>query len=317
MSQPTLLTRTYINHHLDSTRWASYSPIDGDIVIATSYKSGTTLTQQILYNMLVRNTLEDEQFPSLDAVSPWVDARFHQLDKAALARSLKAIKHRRFLKSHLPLDGLPFYEQVRYIVVGRDPRDVFVSLLNHYGNYTELAYEQLESPEVASMPRFDGDVMAFWKNWITRGWFDWECEGYPFWSNMHHTQTWWDFRVLPNLLFLHYADMRRDLAGTLNRIARFIDVALTEAELAAILAAVSFDRVKAQAVVEANSAPPCERVFKGGQATFINEGTNGRWRELLDDQALALYYQTRDRVLSPDCAAWLEGGETAWSSQPS
>ena len=35
-------TRIYQNHHLDSTRWERFAPRDDDMVIATSYKSGTT-----------------------------------------------------------------------------------------------------------------------------------------------------------------------------------------------------------------------------------------------------------------------------------
>ena len=63
------------------------------------------------------------------------------------------------------------------------------------------------------LPRFDGDTRALWRNWITRGWFDWESEGYPFWGNMHHTQTYWNYKSLPNFMFLHYADMLADHAG--------------------------------------------------------------------------------------------------------
>ncbi|MBT3867575.1 MAG: hypothetical protein HOF19_06650 [Gammaproteobacteria bacterium] len=54
-------TQTYLNHHLDSSRWEVYEPQDGDIVMTTSYKCGTTFTQQILYNMLVRNTAGDRE----------------------------------------------------------------------------------------------------------------------------------------------------------------------------------------------------------------------------------------------------------------
>ena len=32
--------------------------------------------------------------------------------------------HRRFIKTHLPLDGIVYHPQIKYIVVGRDPRDV-------------------------------------------------------------------------------------------------------------------------------------------------------------------------------------------------
>ena len=206
------VTRTYLNHHLDSSRWDAFTPRQDDVVVTTSYKCGTTFTQQILYNLLLRNTYEDEVFPSISAVSPWIDARFMPLDKPALKELLQSYEHRRFLKSHLPLDGLPYYPQVKYLIVGRDPRDVFMSLVNHYGAYTDFFYGLLNHDGEAPMPRFDGDIPAMFRNWISRGWFDWEREGYPFWSNMHHTQSYWDYRHLPNLMFVHYADLL-ELAG--------------------------------------------------------------------------------------------------------
>ena len=42
------ISRTYRNHHLDSTLWREYEPRPGDVIVTTSYKSGTTFTQQIL-----------------------------------------------------------------------------------------------------------------------------------------------------------------------------------------------------------------------------------------------------------------------------
>lgn len=63
-------------------------------------------------------------------MSPWIDARFQGPVDEELAQ-LEAQTHRRFIKSHLPLDGLPYYPNVKYLVVARDPRDVFMSLMNH------------------------------------------------------------------------------------------------------------------------------------------------------------------------------------------
>ena len=55
-------------------------------------------------------------------------------------------------------------------------------------------------------------------------------------------------------------------------------------------------------------------MFKGGAQTFINKGTNGRWRELLNEADLALYEGTMARTLSPDCARWLEQGSAVCPS---
>ena len=224
---------------------------------------------------------------------------------------IEAQRHRRFLKSHLPLDGLPYHANVKYLIVARDPRDVFMSLLNHYGNYTDAAYTIFDAGDRVGppMPRFDDDLHGMWKNWISRGWFDWESEGYPFWSNMHHTQTYWNFRELPNFLFVHYADLLADLDGSVRRIAEFIDHPLSEDEVARIVENTTFSSMKKKAIeTDENPDPDAPQIFRGGQTSFIFKGTNGRWKDVLTAEDLELYEQAKDRVLTEDCANWLEGG---------
>jgi len=306
------VTRCYQNHHLDSTRWEGYTPRDDDLIVTTSYKSGTTFTQQILYNMLVRSTLNDDELPPVDTASPWVDARFWPVPKEDLIGLLENIGHRRFLKSHLPLDGLPYYENVKYLIIGRDVRDVFMSLVNHYGSYTDISYAAFEHNNPGPpLPRFDGDIKSMWKNWISRGWFDWEQEGYPMWSNMHHTQSYWDYKDLSNFLFLHYADMRADLPATIRRIAKFINHDISDTEVETISAATTFENVREKAVKRAEQKSDEPQFFKGGDATFFFKGNNGRWRDVLDADDLQMYEETKNKVLSPDCAAWLEQGDSS------
>ena len=228
----------------------------------------------------------------------------------AIIEALEAQEHRRFIKSHLPLDGLPYYDEVKYLIVARDPRDVFMSLLNHYGNYSDLAYRALNNGHMGDdLPEFDTDVKRAWTNWISRGWFDWESEGWPFWSNMHHTQSYWNYREPPNFLFLHYADMRADLPDTIRRIAEFIDHPVSEADVERVADKTNFDAVKARAVeMDAKAAPDAPKFFAKGHTGFFFKGTNGRWRDVLDADDLALYEDAKRRVLTEDCAAWLEAG---------
>src|SRR5207237_1422640 len=79
-------------------------------------------------------------------------------------------QHRRFLKSHLPLDALPYFPEVRYLWVVRDTRDVFMSLWNHYSSHTDAAYERFASgdPEGGPLPRCPADPREFWRSWMTR-----------------------------------------------------------------------------------------------------------------------------------------------------
>jgi aryl sulfotransferase len=37
-------------------------------------------------------------------------------------------------------------------------------------------------------------------------------------------QSWWDFLHLPNILFVHYADLLADLEGEIRRVAQFLEI---------------------------------------------------------------------------------------------
>jgi aryl sulfotransferase len=163
--------------------------------------------------------------PNLLEVSPWLDVRAEPLGEVLAV--LAAQQHRRFIKSHLPLDGLPFWPQVKYIVVGRDARDVFMSLWHHHTNCSDaLMAAANETPGRVGppLPGPQRELHAFWRNWITRGWFAWESEGYPYWGNLHHTMTWWPYRTLANIPIVHFNDLLSDLPGEVHRVARFLEI---------------------------------------------------------------------------------------------
>jgi aryl sulfotransferase len=208
----------------------------------------------------------------------------------------------------LPLDGLRFFPEVKYIVVGRDARDVFMSLWNHYSNYTPEFMDVLNSTPLRvgdPMPVPPTDILAFWRKWTSAGWFEWESEGYPFWSNLRHVQTWWNYRQLPNIFFVHYNALLADMPGQIVRIADYLGIELSKTMRDDIAELVSFSSMKRDAE-EIN--PGSHGVFKGGPGTFINKGTNGRWREILKGDDLALYHAAAKRELSGDAQEWLETG---------
>lgn len=306
MDWPANVTRTYQNHTIDSTRWQQFQPRAGDVIVTTSYKSGTTWTLGILYRLVALR--EGMQPPPMDY---WLDARMFPFPLEDQLAELEAVAHRRVLKSHLAADGLPFWRDLRYVVVGRDPRDVFMSLVNHYDQFTDTAYAAFnETPGRVGppMPRYDGDIHALWRNWLTRGWFDWEQEGWPWWGNLHHVATWWTLRHEPNVLLVHYNDLKEDLPREVRRLARFIGYDLDDAEVGAVAESSSIDAMRQNAL---DAGDPLGAMFRDGAKGFFYKGTNQRWRGVLDDDELALYETVRDRLLPADCAAWIESGNAA------
>jgi aryl sulfotransferase len=294
----------YQNAFFDTLRWNFFQVRDDDIVVATSYKAGTTWMQGIVANLV----FSGQKLPApLHDLSPWLDHRIVPLE--VVLTGLEQQKHRRFIKTHLPLDGLPYDRRLKYIYVARDARDVFMSFWNHYRNFTDmaLALHNMTPGRVGpDLPPCPEDPHELWRGWMTRGWFEWETEGYPWWSNLHHVQSWWDYRHLPNILFVHYADLLADLEGGIRRVARFLDINVPESVMAAIVRNCTLAEMRASAEEDFRF----NLAFKGGAKTFFNKGTNGRWREILSEEELALYDAAAKRELTPECRRWLENGAT-------
>jgi aryl sulfotransferase len=297
-------TREYRNHHLDSTRWDGFVPRDDDIIVTTAYKAGTTWTQRILAALLLPEPPAD-----LMGVSPWIDARFMGPIEPLLEH-VEQQRHRRFVKSHLAADGLAFYPQAKYVVVGRDTRDVFMSLWNHYTAYTDLAYSLFNDAARpgGEFPRAPGSPRDLWPRWISEGWFEWEPDGWPFWSHHHHLSTWWDARELPNVLLVHYGDLLADPRAEIERLAGFLDIDVPEGRWDSLLADITIDAMRRDA--RANGDDPAAMIFEGGVSRFLYKGTNGRWRDVLTDDDLAMY-DAAAASLDPALRRWLEGGRHA------
>lgn len=301
-------TRVYCHHHLDSTRWDHVEYRSDDIIVSTPYKSGTTWTLKILAALL-----HGPAHPPIQTLSPWIDARPMGAPEK-VAAEVEAQEHRRVLKSHLALDGLRWDDDVQWIVVGRDLRDVFMSWLNHYGAYTDFMMQLVNGGDRPGppLPPAPGDPHQLWRDWIGRGWFDWEQDGWPFWSAFHHFETWWTARHEPNVLFVHFADLLAEPAAEIARIAAFTGIDVDEDRIAEVVSETSFRTMKAEAVAaEAERGGPGEDAsFVGGVATFMYKGTNGRWRDLLTEEELA-QYDARAAQLDPQLRTWVEHGRHA------
>src|SRR5260221_2226584 len=115
------MTVRYQSLIMDNARWDGFDFRASDIVISTPPKCGTTWTQ-MLCAMLI---FDGPDFPApLSELSPWLDQTIRPLDQVFAIYEKQ--QHRRFIKTHTPLDGLPTRDDVSYVVVGRDPRDVVI-----------------------------------------------------------------------------------------------------------------------------------------------------------------------------------------------
>ena len=69
--------------------------------------------------------------------------------------------------------------------------------------------------------------------YVFQEWLD--NDGYPFWSFWENIKTWWDASNLPNVMLIHYSELKRDLPGEIRKIAEFINVPIDDNNFDAML----------------------------------------------------------------------------------
>jgi len=289
-------TRELHNHHFDSTIWNDLKFRDDDIVIATYGKAGTTWTQQIVAQMLFNGDPE----LAVAEMSPWLDLRVPP--KAVKLPAVEAQTHRRFMKTHLPVDALTFSPKAKYLYIGRDGRDVLWSMYHHHSTANHLWYASLNDAPGRVGPPIEppqADIRQYWLDWLNK-------DGHPFWPFWENVRSWWDIHQLPNVMFVHFANLKRDMPGEMRRIARFLQIPIDESRWNHIVEYCSFDWMKKNAT---KSVPLGGAFWDGGADAFINKGVNGRWHDTLTAADCADYEARARKELGAECAHWLATGE--------
>lgn len=283
---------------MDSTRWNGFRFRDDDVVIATFGKSGTTWMQQIVGQLLLGAP------DGLGHVgeSPWLDMRIVPLDQ--VNTQLEAQTHRRFIKTHLPVDALVFSRRAKYIYIGRDARDVAWSAYNHQAGFTQEALDAFNELPGRVGPRISHppcDVREYYLHFLE---FD-DLPGFELGGLWEHTQGWWNLRGLPNVLLVHFNNLKANMAREIKRVATFLEVDVDAAKWPQIFEHCSFDYMREAS----KKIDLLEKFFKGGGETFIHKGTNGRWKDVLSAREIARCDEVAARYLTPDCARWLKTGK--------
>jgi len=305
---------TYRTWIVDSRRWDHYRPRPTDIVIATYPKCGTTWMQRIV-GLLIFQSPEPRPIMQMSA---WIDRRFPEAIEAMAVR-IDAQDHRRFLKTHLPFDGLPIHGEVKYVHVARDGRDACMSFHNQG---TAFAPEMLDRLDRAGLeddslgrayPRIPADPADYFHRWLTVGAVPGHEDGTPTMSFFHFERTWWAERHRPNVLLVHYTDLKADLAGEMRRVADFLAIKVPPDHWPGLVDAAGFAAMRrdGEALMGGSASS-----FQGGAARFFHQGTNGRWRGVFREADLALYDAKVEAEFSPECARWVAQGRRA-VQQPS
>jgi aryl sulfotransferase len=290
----TALPYRYRSADEDSGRWRDFRFRDGDIVISTRSKSGTTWMQMICALLVFRTP----DLPGrLSEMSPWLD--WLVVPKEQVFASLEAQTHRRFIKTHTPLDGVPLESQVTYVVVARHPLDAALSLYHQGTNLDrERVAELIGQPLVVRGPRPSAE------QWL-RSWIASEADPREQLDSlpgfMWHLSDAWSRRHEANVVLVHYDTLRRDLGGEMRRLAALLGIDVPESSWPRLVEAATFEEMRSRA---SQLVPDPSGVLKSHSA-FFRTGTSGSGRTVLTPADEEHYLERAARLVPADLFAWL------------
>jgi aryl sulfotransferase len=293
----------------DSARWDGFRMRPGDIVVSTPPKCGTTWTQMICALLI----FQEPDLPApLPVISPWIDQVSRS--RKVVYETLEAQTHRRFVKTHTPLDGLPHDPGVTYLCVGRDPRDAAVSMDNHMANLDiavfakaraeAAAIDGIELDPLPKPPAPSPDPAArFWR------WVDDDTDPTESGSTLRFTLTHLQGCADPpaeiDVALLHYDDLQADLEGQMRGLAARLEIDVAEERWPVLVEAASFDAMRSRATTTAPGASPEQW---RDPSRFFNKGTSGQWRDLIDDAGVERYAARVQELASDELSDWVHRG---------
>jgi len=242
----------------------SYTPTSHDVFVAAHVKSGTNWMMQIAHQLAFHGNGE---YDHIHSVVAWPDVLMmgpmthyaSPIDDPSVWMS--SPEQKRVIKTHLDFDWLPYSEKARYIIVIRDPKDVFVSSYYFFVKHGPLSFTGF-SPE-KWLEVFLSSGMGVWSSWPV------------------NTAGYWAARHKPNVLIVPFKAMKRDLRGTVRTVADFIDVRANDEIIDRVCQKASFDYMK---TIDEKFRAWEMIPWKSTAAPMMRKGTQSSSEELLSPE---------------------------------
>ncbi len=274
---------------------------DGDIVISVPLKSGTTWTMNIVHQL---RSGGDPDLEDVYLEVPWLELisspERTQQDVADEINAMRADRRRAF-KTHSPPGPLPYQapgsgRDVQYIVVLRHPDEVAASMHPFIGAHTEEWFRLWGMERGEFVPP---DLATFL-----------DTMGTPMLAEavFGFLGAWWPLRNEPNVLLMHFSDMKADHEGSIRKIADFLGFEPRASEWPAILECTSFpwmkkngDRFELRGVSEVPILESGAMVRKGRSGKAKDDGVTA-------EISAELARVGREALPDPDAFDWLYSG---------
>jgi len=245
---------------LKNNPFKGYTPTSRDVFVVTFAKSGTNWMLQIAHQLAFRGHGE---FEHIHSVVPWPDSKLMgPMRNYAIPLEDPRVwqaspEGKRVIKTHFRWSDIPYSPDAAYLIVIRDPKDVFVS---SYHFFLKSGASPLASMSLPSfLDLFLSDRFMIGGSWALR------------------TAEYWAQRDQPNVLICSFKEMRRDLEATVRRVAAVMHVDASPEIVARVTAQSTFDAMK-RVDYKFNMWP---LMPWGGNVTMIRKGSEGGASELL------------------------------------
>ncbi|KAF0303386.1 Sulfotransferase 1C2A [Amphibalanus amphitrite] len=251
----------------------NYPLEERDVWIMTPPKSGTTWAQEMIW--LLANDLDYEGAKTPLLPNRWLYPEAPAIvDKDGIRKFLPADPEkrtittnsmagnahtgaRRFVKSHLPLsmNNPRLLDVCKVVYVARNPKDVCVSYYNHN--------------RLMATHGFTGNLELFMQHFM-----DGNIKLNPC---IDHMIEAWNLRHHPNMCFIFYEDMKRDLKSQIRKVAKFLGKDYSEEQVNKLAEHLHIDNFKKNPYVNMEHFK-LQGVMHKDRGNFIRKGKTGDWK---------------------------------------
>jgi len=264
--------RTFVKH---AENYYNFQAREDDIWVVTFPRSGTTWTLELVWMIAHDLDYERGQRELLGQRAPFFewsncvhDSTREQFVQENADNSknqefiLKAttpgyeylpfFKGQRVVKTHFPMSMLPpsiMQKRAKVVYVARNPKDVAVSYYHLCRLFRNMG--------------FVADFSKFW-DYFENDMLHWA----PYWQ---HIREGWERRHEPNVLFMFYEDMNRDLPAAIRKMANFLDKPMTDDQVAKLADHLSIEKFRNNPSVN-HSELKDVKICATTEAPFVRNG---------------------------------------------
>ncbi|XP_046448183.1 sulfotransferase 1E1-like [Daphnia pulex] len=254
-----VFTPLYAKH---ADRLYRMQPRTDDVWLLTFPKCGTTWTSELLW--LVMNNCDTEKATStpLFLRAPFIEVPFLTSEtelspeRNKMLNSADKMSSPRIFKSHMPFYLLhpKLLDTSKVVYVARNPKDAIVSFYHHH--------------KLIKFHDYQGTLEEFAQYFM-----DDEILYSPFFPHMLDA---WSKRNHPNMHFMFFEDMKKDLRGEIVKVATFLNQSPTDEQLDKITEHLRFDNFEKNESV--NNEAGKKQGWMNPDGKFIRKGKTGDWK---------------------------------------